>query len=114
MDIELTNDAKYFLAIAYKKYLTDIKDGLSKQESRYLDDVPTIQTNLIPEWSRQDISDLVKELKEQGFLDTKQYWSPFPSEIQLTSKAIVYNEEKFKRNTANVVDFIVKLKGLIF
>ncbi|PIO83565.1 hypothetical protein BSQ39_08310 [Loigolactobacillus backii] len=114
MDIELTNDAKYFLAIAYKKYLTDIKNGLSKQKSKYLDDVPTIQTTLISEWSRQDISDLVEELQEQGFLDTEQYWGPFPSEIQLTNKAIIYNEEKFKRNTATVVDFIAKLKSLIF
>lgn len=111
---ELTNDAKYFLAVAYKQYLENTKAGLPKSKARLLGDIPDMKTALFPEWQRQDIAELSNNLKNEGFIESEQYWGPFPTEIQLTSKAIAYGEQKFKRELNTVIDGILKLKKLIF
>lgn len=111
---ELTNDAKYYLAVAYEQYLKNVKAGLSKPKARYLGDIPDMQTALFPEWHKQDIADLSNELRLAGFVELDQYWGPFPSNIKLTTKAVSYGEQKFAREINSVVDGILKLKKLIF
>lgn len=111
---ELTNDAKYYLAVAYKQYLENVKAGLPKSKARFLGDIPDMQTALFPDWQRQDIADLSYELKDQGYIELAQYYTALPSEIQLTSKAVAYGEQKFAREINSVVDGILKLKKLIF
>lgn len=111
---ELTNDAKYYLAVAYKQYLENIKTGLPKSKARFLGDIPDMQTALFPDWQRQDIADVTRNLEKLDYLNFEQYWGPFPTEIKLTDAAIAYNEQAFTRNLNSVVDGILKLKKLIF
>ncbi|AUV72577.1 hypothetical protein C1940_08905 [Lactiplantibacillus plantarum subsp. plantarum] len=110
---ELTNDAKYFLAVTYKQYLNNIDNGSSKHDARELGDAPDFK-QLFPEWEIQDISDTANELKNIGYVKSDQYWCPYPSNVELTSKAIVYCKQRFKRDVKSIMKTIIDLKSLLF
>ncbi|GKT03426.1 hypothetical protein [Furfurilactobacillus entadae] len=114
-DDELTNDEKYYLSVLYKEYLTRINAGTNKKEAKFFDNVVTLNASLFPEWSRKEISEIIDELKDAGFATCEHYmnYAGMASEIKITSKAVAYGEQKFKRNLNSVINGIATIKKLI-
>lgn len=108
----LSNDSKYLLLMLYKMYIERRKDGTSKSKSRSFEDVPYIHTNLMPQWSEEDILDTVNELVRQKFL-TAVYGGNTAFEIELSTTGVSKMEHRFKDSANNVINALSKIKEFI-
>lgn len=100
----MTKDAEKFLCICYRDYLSRVKTGISKSESRrfsknYKDENPNFA-----DWHDDDFAETRHELKCLGILkvDVSGSFSILPDGID-------YMENRFKNNLKELTEFISQL-----
>ncbi len=113
MNKEITKDADYLLCVLYKEYKFRRADGLSKQQARFFGDAEDIFNCIFKEWDLEDLEAACGELKETGFINC-YYADDTACSIFLSNKAFIYMENRFKNNMESLLDYITKIKKIIF
>lgn len=101
---ELTKDADKLICCIYKEYLEKRKSGISKPEAKKFDGNFYKDIKALSNWSSQDISDTLEELKKKEYIARN-----ILGEITLTDESIIYMENRFKDGLKEVMDFISSL-----
>lgn len=65
----LTKDAKTMLYKLYSEYSDRRKHGFTKSDSKDFINAEELQNNLFPDLQSEDIDDLLRELKGNGFIN---------------------------------------------
>jgi hypothetical protein len=113
MSDKLTKKADILMCLIYKKYKTDIKNGVSIDRAKYLGSSMDIQKTILPKWSCEDVDAVCCELGSIGFLDNF-HADDIVYESNLTPAGIVFMENRFKKGLKEVLDYIGKIKGIVF
>lgn len=111
-EIQLTKDADAMICVLYKNYLQRRKSGESKRSAKHFQGSEEIHAELMPKWSFEDVDETCRELSRAGFLDC--LFADDVTEIaDLSDTAIIYMENRFKKNLSSLIDYIGCLKPLI-
>lgn len=103
MNIDLTKDAEKLIVIIYKQYLSRRKQGVSKFNAVDFEIEEVLCLDKVTNWTEDDIEDTLSELHEQDLIEMD-----LANNFSLTTKGIVYLENRFKNNLVEVSDFIAK------
>lgn len=101
--MELTKDADKLCCSAYKSYLSQRKDGVSKANAKHFPFDFYKEIPVLSSWSDDDIDETLNELKRAGFI--KKY---IDGGFLLQDSFIIYMENRFKNGLIEVTDFIAK------
>lgn len=113
MEQKLTKNAEYLICLLYKSYREKLKKGISISNAKLFGGSQYIQSNLVPQYSIDDIDEICRELSIAGFLKNF-YADNSVYECSLTTDAIIYMENRFVNGLADVLDYIVKIKSALF
>ena len=97
----MTRDADVLLCICYKDYLSKVKSGMSKTESRQFSKLYKNENHLLSSWHEDDYHSVCHELKNLGYF---KVW--VSGSFELTPLAIEYMENRFKNNIKERAEFI--------
>ena len=103
----ISKDADSLLKLLYGIYLKRTKNGMSKSSAKLFGNSKDVQKNYFPNESIEDIDDLLIELQSNDFIQAKNY-DNIRMDISLTSKAIVYMENKPKEFFSDLTDLVSK------
>jgi len=110
--MDITNETKYVLQILYKEYLDRINNGISKREAKVFASWHNIYTSLFSNMLEEDCLESFRELGRADYLNNKwasnKIWS-----TQLTDKALISMENKFKNDMKSLVKSLLTLKQLL-
>lgn len=113
MSIELTNDAKKAIRLFHKAYKKRLKEGSSFAKATCLGGSNRIQQELLPNWSRDRIETVCKELGKTGLLYC-MWANNVLYNSSITDAGISYAQNyqkksliKIKDSLLNIVDHIV-------
>ena len=101
MQVELTKDSEKFLVDLYKVYLDRRKACQSKQEARRFEDGFFDTEKPFSKMHPNDVTDARLELGQTGLLVNY-----IGGDCELTNPAIIYLENRFKNNLADVLSFL--------
>ena len=65
----LTKEAKTVLCQLYKEYLVRRDGNVSRSRAKCFSSAESIHASLFPDWSLEDVEDVLRELGRNGFLD---------------------------------------------
>lgn len=100
-NLELTKDADTTMCLIYEKYLTRIKNNISKSEASLFEAFKFNQD--FPSLKHDDLLTNLNELQHNNLI-TKYIDGSFV----LKSDGIIYMENRFKKGLIEVTDFIAK------
>lgn len=104
---DLTRDAQKLLALMYRDYLAKRKAGQSKESAKQVGDIETVQSNLLPSSSADDVLETCRELDRSNYLQV-YYADNTIYHAWLSDRAIIVMENRFKNNISTVLDFLSK------
>lgn len=113
MEESLTKDAEYMLCVLYKEYIDRIKAGVPKDDAIFFGGAEKLQDPLFPMWPTHDISATARELKESGYLSAL-FGDNSLIDSALTKNAVIYMENRFKKNASGLLHTISKLAAIVF
>jgi len=108
MSVELTKDADKMICEIYADYMKRRADGASKSVAMDFSEKATWPEEYLPDWSSEDGSASLAELKRAGMI--KQY---IYGGFALTDDAIIYMENRFKKGLSEVLNWLGQLKAAI-
>lgn len=103
----LTKEAKTVLYHMYKEYLVRRDNQVSRSRSKEFGSADSIHASLFPDWSLEDVEDVLRELGRNGFLNN-HYADDTVYDCSLSDSAIVKMENQKKETLLTVADFISK------
>lgn len=101
----LTRESKIVLYHMYKEYLVRRDNHVSRSSAKRFGSAESIHSSLFPDWSLEDIEDVLRELDRNGFL-SNQYYDASVLECALSDSAIVKMENQKKETLLTLADFI--------
>jgi hypothetical protein len=111
MNIELTKDSDYLICALYKDYLKKRESGVSKYDAKKAGSSQTIQENIFPNWSLDDVVETCRELSRAGLL-----WCEYSGNQVYTSclsdLGIVYMEKHFENKINAIIEYMSKIKSM--
>lgn len=107
----LTKEAKTVLYHMYKEYLVRRDNQIPRSRAKEFGSAESIHTSLFPDWSLEDIEDVLRELDRNGFLNN-HYADDTIYDCELSDSAIVKMESQKKETLLTVADFISKFVPL--
>lgn len=108
-NVKLTKDSDILICAIYKYYLENRKKGFSKSYCKNLDSSQTIQKNIMPKWSFEDVDETCRELARAHLLNC-DYADDVVYSVFLTDEAILYMENRFKNGLSELLDYFQKIK----
>lgn len=112
VEFELTNEAENLLKLLYSLYRCRREEGKGRVTSNYFESAEQIQRDYLPQMEFEDVFDLCKELYSEGCIAGTRASGSIIS-IELTYAALVYGEQKFKRNVQELLEWIAAIKGCL-
>lgn len=103
----LTKEAKTVLYHMYKEYLIRRDNQVPRSRAKEFGSAKSIHTLLFPDWSLEDVEDVLRELGRNGFLNNHHADNTIYS-CSLSDSAIVKMESQKKETLLTVADFISK------
>jgi len=104
-DSQLTRDAEKLLCLLYKVYLQRRKDGLDKLSAKQMGSFSQICASIDSPETPADTLESCRELGRAGYL--QNLWaSNRIIRSQLTDKAIILMENRFKNGLLDVLAFL--------
>ena len=108
MDITLTKDTEKLLCEVYKQYLERRKSGMAKRSARDFGNPEKWPEDLFSSYSKSDILDALRELKNVGMVRTYLNCG-----FVLLDPAIIYMENRFPDGVSQVLEWLAKIKNAI-
>lgn len=112
MSIELTKDADALICLLYKHYRQQLKNGVSKLQSKMLGSAAVIQSSIAPKWTVDDTNEVLRELHRAELIGC-QYGDGIVTRCHLSTDGIIYMENRFKNSVDNVLDYLVKIADIL-
>lgn len=103
----LTKEAKTVLYHLYKEYLARRDRNISRSRAKCFSSAESIQTSFFPDWSLEDVEDILRELGRNGFLNNYHADNTIYN-CYLSDSALVKMENQKKEVFLTVSDFIAK------
>lgn len=103
----LTKDAKTVLYHMYKEYLVRRDNKVPRVQAKDFGSAESVHALLFPDWSLEDIEDVLRELGRNGFLNNF-YADDTVYHCSISDSAIVKMENQKKDALLSVADFISK------
>lgn len=103
----MTKDAKKFLYVLYKEFLSRRKHGESRAQAKNFCSAQSIRDNFFPDWLLDDVEDVLRELDREGYL-SNFYADDTVYICSLKDSAIAKLENMPHDIFKNVTDFIAK------
>lgn len=103
----LTKEAKTVLYHMYKEYLVRRDSQIPRSRAKEFGSAESIHASLFPDWSLEDIEDVLRELGRNNFLNNL-YADDTVYDCELSNSAIVKMESQKKETLLSVADFISK------
>ena len=103
----LTKEAKTVLYHMYKEYLARRDNHVPRARAKGFGSAESIHASLFPDWSLEDIEDVLRELGRNNFLNNL-YADDTVYDCELSNSAIVKMESQKKETLLSVADFISK------
>lgn len=103
----LTKEAKTVLYHMYKEYLVRRDNKVPRAQAKDFGSAESIHALFFPDWSLEDIEDVLRELDRNGFLNNL-YADDTVYHCSISDSAIVKMENQKKDTLLSVVDFISK------
>lgn len=103
----LSKEAKTVLYHMYKEYLVRRDNHVPRSRAKEFDSAESIRSFLFPNWSLEDIEDVLRELGHNGFLNNF-YAGGTIYTCELSDAAIVKMENQTKETLLSIADFISK------
>lgn len=97
----MTKDAEKFLCICYRDYLSRVKDGNSKSDSRIFSKNYKNENPNFANWHNDDFAEIRRELKRLGILNAE-----VSGAFSILPNGIDYMENRFKNNLKELTEFI--------
>lgn len=97
----MTKDAEKFLCICYRDYLSRVKDGNSKSDSRRFSKNYKNENPNFANWHADDFAETRRELKRLGILNVE-----ISGAFSILPNGIDYMENRFKNNLKELTEFI--------
>jgi len=113
MNINLTKDAEYMLCALYREYKENLENGSSKTQAKITGSSNRIHKELMGQWSLEDVDETCCELSQASLLNCT-FADDVVYHSTLSSEAIVYMENRFKNGLKEILDYMVKIKTIIF
>ncbi|NLT98361.1 MAG: hypothetical protein GXW96_09485 [Christensenellaceae bacterium] len=107
----LSRDADALICVLYNSYLQRIKQGEKRSSAVLFGGSESIQSE-IPNWDTDRIDEACRELDRNNYL-TCVYGDDVVVEAALTSDAIVYMEQRFKRGLDEVLGYIQTIRSIL-
>lgn len=104
---ELTKDADKVLCLLYKRYLENRKDSMSKGMAKLFGGSEAIREALNLTMALDDLDDTLRELGRADYLNNL-YADDTVVEVEMTDKAIIMMENRFKNGLREVLEFLSK------
>lgn len=105
MDISLTKDSEKLICVIYKSYLEKRKSGISKPKASHLGSSHEIHSNLLPQWSFEDVDDTCRELSRAGLLNCL-FADNIAYHVTISDDGIIYMENRFKNGLKDIAAFL--------
>jgi hypothetical protein len=109
-DIKLTKESEYILTAMYKEFLNRYNNGIPRDKAKVFGHQENILA-LVPEIPEQDITGLLAELKDQEMIVTSS-GSDISYFVNLTTKAIVFMENRVGTKVSEVIKALANIKSL--
>lgn len=103
MTIDLTKDGDKVICYIYKDYLKSRQDGVPKYQARRFSREYHLHHKSLSKWIVDDFRNAKYELGNNNLI---QIW--INGSFDLTDDGIIYMENRFKNNLAELTDFISK------
>ena len=103
----LTKEAKTVLYHMYKEYLVRRDNQIPRSQAKFFGSAESIHASLFPDWSLEDVEDILCELGRNNFLNN-DYADDTVYDCELSDSAIVKMESQKKEALRTVADFISK------
>ena len=112
MEVSLTHEADFVLCTIYQQYLKRRSEGINKSTAIFFGSSHDLE-NIIPQMPFEDIEHFCRDLGKAKILNI-QYADNICNKIELSDNGIIYMEKRFQNQLVPLVDFIAKLKALLF
>ncbi len=106
--VNLTKDADKLICLIYKEFLKRRENGLAKRQAKDFGDPKDWPRSFSEEFSIDDISDTLSELKRTGFI--RLYIN---DGFRLEDTGVIYMEQRFPNGVSQVLEWLGKMKSAI-
>ena len=106
-EIQLTKLADYVFCIVYKECRERMRAKIPRDEAKMFDHKDTY--SLVDEAPPADVDSALTELSKKRLI---KLWTDYS--FSITDEGFIYNENRFKKGLSEVLDWIAKLKDLLF
>ena len=110
IELDITNESENLLKLLYTVYRKRREDGKGRVESKNFGSAEDIHDEYLSKMQQCDVLELCFELLDCGCLTAFQEDNSLCC-ITLTDTALVYGEQRFKRNIKELWDWFSALAG---
>ena len=112
-ELRLTRKAQALLGLMYEQYTKRCSKGYPIRSARAFGNAKSIKDQFGLIWAESDVSDVCRELSKKGLLDAL-FLDDEVGECELAEDAIVLMENKFSDDAAAFLDWLGKIRTVIF
>ena len=111
LESDITFEAQSLLKLIYALYRSKRNEGKGRTEANYFSSSDEIKRRYLNHMSSDDVADLFFEL---AFADYIAYTKgdDVANNIRLTYKALVFCENKFRRDMNDLLEWLSSIKGI--
>ncbi|MFI3805455.1 hypothetical protein [Vagococcus fluvialis] len=109
-DIKLNKESEYVLTAMYKEFLDRYNQGVPRDKSKIFGHQDNI-SKLVQEIPQQDIYGLLFELSHLEMITVSPGANIFIF-VSISTKGIIYMENKFGKDVVKTVNWLLKAKSL--
>lgn len=112
IEFDITHESEELLKLLYAVYCGRRSEGKGRTASNGFGSSQDIHREYLSNMSSDDVFELCAELKRAGCITGFAAGDEICC-IQLTSDALVYGEQTFKRNTQELLSWVSSIKGIL-
>lgn len=109
-DVKITKESEYVLTAMYKEFLDRYNQGVPRDKCKIFGHQDNI-LKLVPDIPEQDIYGLLSELSQSKTINVSPGSNIFMY-VSLNINGLIYMENKFGKDVAKAVNWLLKAKSL--